>query len=310
MGLFKRKILYKLTGDLWQEVYNLEAALHEPDPVRAIFTGQVNTDGAKISDGLSTNITANVYISGAQRLDPPESSLYDGDYNGPQKVLLSRSNGESKDIYYMISEIVEYEDGGNLPELYTGELTIGESGLTQEKQYHLISYTESKEDDKADSETLIWYIKIKPLQSEDLTSEYASNTTAKIFTLSRDNAVCWRIDKENIIFSESNNADTKKAGDSIFINSPSESENITAKFFNFSVVTIAGTTKRGLYKIPVQISSDNGESWLDEEIITFELERNSGDNDEIINFSGGSGGCNMGLSIFALVLLIMRRKSH
>ena len=160
---------YKLTGDLWQEVYNLEAALHEPDPVRAIFTGQVNTDGAKISDGLSTNITASVYISGAQRLDPPESSLCDGDYNGPQKVLLIRSNGESKDIYYMISEIVEYEDGGiggggNLPELYTGELTIGESGLTQEKKYHLIAYTESKEDDKADSETLIWYIKIKPLQ--------------------------------------------------------------------------------------------------------------------------------------------------
>ncbi|MBQ7560565.1 MAG: Ig-like domain-containing protein [Synergistaceae bacterium] len=260
---------HKLDGDLWQEVDNLEVALHEPDPLRAIFTGQVNINNS------STDITANVYISGADRLDPPDSSLHDGEYNGPQKVLLSRSNGESNNIYYMISEIVEYEDGshgggGNLPKLYIGEITIGEYGLTEEKQYHLIAYTESQEDNTADSETLIWYIKIKPLQSEDLTSEYASNTTAKIFTLSRDFAVCWRVDKENITFSESNNSDSdsEKAGNSIFINSPSESENIAAKIFNFSVVTIAGTTKRGVYQIPVQISTDGGESWLNEKIIT------------------------------------------
>ena len=70
---------YSLSGDLWEEIDNFETALTKPDPLMGIFTGKV--------------------------------SVPDGEYNGPQTVFLSLTNGMSMDIFYSVSYIVENEDG-------------------------------------------------------------------------------------------------------------------------------------------------------------------------------------------------------
>ena len=294
---------YNLSGDMWSEIDDIENALTEPDPIMGVFSGRVNIpDGAKLSGDVSADITASVYIAGTERLDPPEASLPDGEYNGPQEVIFNCLDGNSRDIVYLVSNVVEYDDGGrggggDFPTNYTGPITIGKDVQSEDEQYMLVASVESNESDKAKSETLIWSYKIMPLNSEDVNSEYVSNTTSKIFTLSKDTEVLWRT--------------VENPESSIFVYvTPSNSEEVSTKTVNVTVITIEGTTKRGVYKIPVQISTDGGITWTDETEITFETVR--ADDKKGVGTSGS--GCNSGLTAIglccALSAIIVKNSRH
>ena len=296
---------YSLSGDLWEEIDDFEAALAEPDPLMGIFTGKVSVpDGTTVSADVSTDVTASVYLAGVPRLDPPETSLPDGEYNGPQTVFLSLPNGVTRDIVYSVSYIVENEDGsqegdGDVQAPYTGLVKVGEEDLTEGREYLLSAYSESSNKAvSADSEMLVWYYKINPLNSEDMSSEYVSNTTSKTFALSKDKEVCWRVNSRDISFTASDGTASENPGDSIFadILLPSDADEVPAKNAYLTVIAVAGATRRGSYRIPVQSSTDGGVTWNDEETFTLET---AGKKIETGTSSSG-GGCNSGLALFGL----------
>ena len=313
-------------GTLWEKINDdmlAELALEKTDPLMAIFTGKVT--GAEMAEGVSPDVSARVFVAGIPRLDPPEASLVDGEYNGPQKVTLTFEDVSSGDIYYSIFKMTEEADGsinGESEEAkkYTGPITIGQSGLTESEDLELIAYVKSNNPDViADSEILIWSYTISPLVSEDAGSSVIKNNISKTFTLSKDIAVCWRVDSSRITFSL---ASAAAAEDEIIVSvTPANAEEVPTKRIDVTVMTLAGTTLKGIYKIPVQTSTDGGQTWTDEEPILFNTveaveeaqnnnnsDNNNSNGSEASSNPGSSGGCSIGAGVLALLALIFKRK--
>ena len=94
-----------------------------------------------------------------------------------------------------------------------------------------------------------------------------------------------------------------------------------------TVVTMAGITPAGSYSIPIQISTDGGNTWSDDSTITLntsdlvkdtkekEKEKNNEENDEEKqgNTSSSSGGCNASFGVcglgIALLAIMLKRKA-
>lgn len=300
--------------DVWESlIYDVEyAKQHNAQALMGIVKGEIT--GATLSNDVSKDVTARVFIAELDKLDPPDSSLPDGEYDGPQKVVLI-GEGDNRELYYSIAEYTEYDDGssgggGDFPTVYTGPITIGEEGLTEATKYFVYAWISSDVEGKADSDPLIWCYNISPVKTEDTESKYVSNTVASNFTLSKDQAFCWRVNKEGITF------DGTSAGDSIVVKIiPFNANEVPTKEIHLTAVKVAETTFRGKYKIPVQISTDGGKTWTDEREITFSTEENKSPNDDdddngsTRRSRSSSSGCNSGMCAlgFALLLILKRK---
>ena len=194
-------------------------------------------------------------------------------------------------------------------EKYTGSITLElEEGATEPQDFYLIAYNKTNEPDYADSDVMIWHYTINPVDpnnavAEDGTFRY---TLAKTFTLSKDEAVCWRI-----------KSDDAALGNTLAFTVNTESaDTVPTKEAVVTVCTIAETTPAGTYSLPVQISTDGGRTWTDETAITFstsELVNDAAKNSGQGNSSGGSSrGCDSVMAFCGLgaVILFMRRKMH
>ncbi len=310
-----------VSEDLWTEIPSsqLESKLKEPEALKAVFTGKAaQPSNSELDDGVSLELTGNVYVAGLARLETPDSSLPDGEYYGSQKVKLTHTNGSSAGkIMYSISEIVYNEDGstsggGMFPEEYTGTIKIGSDDATEEKHYLLLANVESSNSSvNADSETMIWEYTIKPASSDE-SSDYVGSTSYQIFTYSRDVAVYWRVKSGDIkVVTSSNSLKTaENEEDTIFIDvEPYDAETVKTKDFEVIVMTVAGTTLKGVYNIPVQYSED-GVTWIDENSIEFDtVDDSDGDDDDDSDddnktgsSKGSSKGCHSGISILSFLL--------
>ena len=139
---------------------------------------------------------------------------------------------------------------------------------------------------------------------------------SSVMTLSKDYAVCWSIDKDNITFSDSESESESNSGvaDSIFAAvTPWNANEVPVKEINVTFAAVKDFTRRGVYTIPVKISTDGGSTWTDEKALKFSAGKISGNNQQNNLNSGSSGGCDLGLGAlglcFALLALVLGRKS-
>ena len=159
---------------------------------------------------------------------------------------------------------------------------------------------------------LVWYYKINPVVAEN-DSTYVMNSAAEIVTLSNDQAVCWMISDDKITFSSSSNSNASNAaGDEIYaVITPFDAYETATKSVNINFITMAGTTRKGVYNIPVQISTDGGATWTDKQTIKFDTAKlaetfdSSTSGSEATSSSGSSSGCDTGLSAIALGLALL-----
>ena len=285
----------KFIGDTWTET-SASLSAGTKQPLLYVFSGTVSGGTMTISADVSTNLTANVYVAGLPRVNPPYTVLPEGEYSGPQSVVLRAYDDSDGSIEYRISRFASSDTGTNIT--YSGPVTIGSSAGTSAEEYALVARVKSSSTASNDSAELVWYYKINPALSEDTSSIYVSNTASKIFTLTNDTAVCWSVDVP--------------AGLNVTV-TPSDSAMIPAKRIDVAVVTIAGETRRGTHTIPVKISAD-GSTWTDKDSITFQtsevVKPNQPEGITIRNNS--SGNCNMSLPTLGLLLalsgLILRQK--
>ena len=308
-----------LDGSLWNKVTDKQTALKGVDPLLAVFKGKIT--GAKL-EGVSPDVTTNVYIAGALRLNPPYASLPDGEYNGAQTVSLNFANNDSENsIMYYVSEIIVNADGSisgepGSPVPYNGKITIGEKSPSQSKEYVLVAYVESNNKNvTASSEEMIWYYKINPVKSENVNSEYVNNTISKTYTLSKDVAVYWKLSGD-ITFSASGlSTAAENPADMIYVNIMSgNTDEVAAKKVDLTVVSIEGMTRKGVYKIPV-LTSTSKDDWTNAETQTIEFNTSEVTSSEKTNSgltNSSGGGCNVGVTILglgiALSALIMKGK--
>ncbi|MBQ9581619.1 MAG: Ig-like domain-containing protein, partial [Synergistaceae bacterium] len=306
----------EVSEDLWTEIPadDLTAALRGPEALKAVFTGKVNTSGAALAEGVSDEVTGSVYIAGLVRLDTPDASLPDGEYYGSQLVSLTHSNTDGK-IIYSLSELFEYEDGsmgggGMFPEEYRGAVKIGSDDAKEQHHYMLNAWVESSNSNlSADSEIMVWEYIINPA-SDDTNSDYIGRTRSHTFVYSKDIAVFWRIMSSEVKVTGSN-ANLAELQDTIYINpAPYDAETVKTKTFDVTVITVAGTTLKGVYSIPVRYSED-GITWTDAAVIKFNTVTGSADinsdsdNDSDVDTSpnGSSSGCDVGVLSGALALI-------
>ncbi|MBQ9897399.1 MAG: Ig-like domain-containing protein [Synergistaceae bacterium] len=306
----------EVSEDLWTEIPadDLTAALRGPEALKAEFTGKVNTSGAALYDGVSDEVTGSVYIAGLVRLDTPDASLPDGEYYGSQLVSLTHSNTDGK-IIYSLSELFEYEDGsmgggGMFPEEYKGAVKIGSDDAKEQHHYMLNAWVESSNSNlSADSEIMVWEYIINPA-SDDTNSDYIGRTRSHTFVYSKDIAVFWRIMSSEVKVTGSN-ANLAELQDTIYINpAPYDAETVKTKTFDVTVITVAGTTLKGVYSIPVRYSED-GITWTDAAVIKFNTVTGSadisGDDDDDSDVdtspNGSSSGCDVGVLSGALALI-------
>ena len=280
----------------------------------ADFNGTVQTNGKKLAEGISTDITAKVYIAGLPQLEMPKSSLPEGEYDGPQKIILSREiNDGSGDIEYRISQFIQYDDGATGGEgtwintKYTEPIMIGE-GLTSSIEYALLAKVKSNTATNADSEEMIWYYKINPAKSDDGSGNTVQTTFSKVFTLSNDIAVCWSIDIANIAVNTSSVMASAVSDNLDVTLSPSNASTVATKEVNVTVIATAGTTARGIYTIPVKTSTDGGLTWTTD--ATKAIKFNTSE-ETTSSVSSSGGGCNTGLTfcVIALLAVILFSKS-
>ena len=281
-----------LIGDSWIET-SADISAGTRNPLLYVFAGTVS--GGTLSLDVATDVTANVYVSGLPRVDPPYSVLPEGEYNGPQSVMLLAAN--DGEIEYRISRFASSDTGVSLT--YSSPVTIGGEVKDSAVEYALVARVKSTSTTSNDSAEFVWYYKINPAVSEDESSEYVANIMSKIFTLTNDTAVLWSVDVP--------------AGLKVTV-SPAHSETIPAERIDVAVVTVAGATKKGTHTIPVQISTD-GTTWTDYESITFttsESEEEKQTQPGIIALNNSGGNCSMNLPALGLLLalsgLILRRR--
>ena len=293
-----------LSGDTWTET-NGTLSAGTSDPLLYVFDGKVSGGTLAISADVITDVTADVYVAGIPRVDPPYSVLPEGEYNGSQSVILRRIDDGDGDIQYRVSYFTGNDDGSQSGggtwdyKTYTEPITIGnEEALTTATEYALSVRVKSNTTTSGDSEEIVYYYKINPAVSEDTSGEYVSNTTSKIFTLTNDTAVCWSVDVP--------------AGLDVFV-SPADAAMIPAKRIDVAVVTIAGETQKGIHTIPVKISAD-GSAWTEKESITFNTSEDVKPTqpEEITAPHKSSGNCNMSLPMLGLGLALsgLILKSH
>ena len=302
-----------ISEDLWKKID--ESKLSETaKALMADFNGTVQTNGKKLAEGISTDITAKVYIAGLPQLEMPKSSLPEGEYDGPQKIILSREiNDGSGDIEYRISHFIQYDDGATGGEgtwintKYTEPITIGE-GLTSSIEYALLAKVKSNTATNADSEEMIWYYKINPAKSDDGSGNTVQTTFSKVFTLSNDIAVCWSIDIANITVNTSSVMASAVSDNLDVTLSPSNASTVATKEVNVTVIATAGTTARGIYTIPVKTSTDGGLTWTTD--ATKAIKFNTSE-ETTSSVSSSGGGCNTGLTfcVIALLAVILFSKS-
>ena len=282
-----------ISENLWRKIEESELS-GTTKALMAEFNGTVQTNGRKLEEGISTDITAKVYVAGLPQLEMPESSLPEREYDGPQKIILSREiNDGSGDIEYRISNFIQYDDGSAGGEgtwvntKYTEPITIGE-GLTSSVEYALLAKVKSNTTTNADSEEMIWYYKINPAKSDDGSGETVQATFSKVFTLSNEIAVCWSIDIANITVNTSGVMDSAVSDNLDITLSPSNASTVATKEINVTVIATAGTTKRGIYTIPVKISTDGGQTWTTDttKTIKFDLSKAA-----TTNAGSSSSGC-------------------
>ncbi len=286
----------KFNPDTWTETSAANSA-GTTQPLLYVFSGTVSGGTLKISADVSTNLTANVYVAGLPRVNPPYTALPEGEYSGPQSVVLRAANDSDGEVVYRISRFASSDTGTDIT--YTGPVTIGSSASTSAIEYALVARVKTSSTTSNDSAELVWHYTITPAVSEDSSSEYLSYITSKIFTLTNDSAVCWSVDVP--------------AGLNVTV-TPDYADTIPAKRIDVAVVTIAGATQKGTYTIPVLIS-DDGLTWTDIDPITFEA---SYEEDEPSQPQGvtirndSSGNCSMSLPALGLLLalsgLILRQR--
>ena len=287
----------KFNPDTWTQTSASDSA-GTTQPLLYVFSGTVSGGTMTISADVITDLTANVYVAGLPRVNPPYTALPEGEYNGPQSVVLRAANDSDGEIVYRISRFASSDTGTDIA--YTGPVTIGSSAGTSAIEYALVARVKSGSTTSNDSAELVWYYKINPAVSEDSSSEYVSGTVSKIFTLTNDTAVLWSVDVP--------------AGLNVTV-TPSYAAATPANRIDVAVLTIAGTTQKGTHVIPVKISAD-GTTWTDKESITFKTsseEEPKPTPDEGITALNHSGGnCSMSLPAFGLILalsgLILRQK--
>lgn len=306
---------YYLSGDLWEKVAYSDA-LNKPDQLKAVFTGTVKaSSGVTISSDVKTAVTASVHIAGLERLAPPYASLFDGEYSGPQTITLQCEDGGTGNIIYGVSYFDGTSSGDSDVKEYSGPITIGSKAADKPIAYALYAYVKSDNADvSADSVPLVWYYKINPVVAEN-DSTYVMNSAAEIVTLSNDQAVCWMISDDKITFSSSSNSNASNAaGDEIYaVITPFDAYETATKSVNINFITIAGTTRKGVYNIPVQISTDGGATWTYNQTIKFDTAKlaetidSSTSGSEATSSSGSSSGCSAGFtaSVLGLALLAL-----
>ena len=284
-----------LSGDVWTET-NAEISAGTSEPLLYVFAGTVSGGGLTISADVATDVTANVYVAGLPRVEPPYSVLPEGEYNGSQSVVLNAADDSDGVIEYRVAQFTGSDDASNTT--YTGSVTIGGEVKDSAVEYAVVARVKSSSAEKNDSPEIVYYYKINPIVSEDENSEYTANTTSEIFTLTNDTAVCWSVDVP--------------AGLRVTV-SPSWANTGMTKRVDVAVITIAGETKKGTHTIPVKIAAD-GTTWTDYESITFTVSEEEQTQPEIRILNHSSGNCNMSLSSLGLLLslsglVLGRRKS-
>ncbi len=241
----------------WEKVDDVQTAWRDSKPLLGKFSGTVA--------GLSEKVTVEAYVAEQMRLDPPESTLIDFEYNGPQQVMFTSSPDGDCEIKYAIFEgNAEDNDKGEdelkklLTQTYTGVFNIGEAGLTVSKDYTLIAYVKSNTQDKADSDLVSWVYIVNPLEPDDGTGEYVKNTMSEVFTLSKDYEVCWSVDVDNITFTDSTGR-TSDGSDELYVGvtqfdlDPDTLDK--AKEIYITVISGKDVTRRGgTYTVKVQTS--------------------------------------------------------
>lgn len=294
-----------ISDDLWRKID--ESRLSETaNALMAEFNGTVQTNGKKLEEGVSADVTAVIYIAGLPQLEMPKASLPEGEYDGPQKIILCREiNDGSGEIEYRISRFVEYDDGSTTGEgtwenmKYTEPIMLGE-GLTSSIEYALLAKVKSNTAASADSEEMIWYYKINPAKSDDGSGDKVQTTFSKIFTLSNDTAICWSIDIENITVNASDVISSAVSDNLDITLSPSNADKAATKEVNVTVIATAGKTLRGIYIIPVKTSADGSKTWTTDTTKTIKFNTSEA---KIMSI-GSSGGCNTFFSITLLAVIL------
>ncbi len=131
---------------------------HPIEPIIWVTDGKVSLpDGATLAEWVDTTLTSCVYEAGIPNLPAPSASLPNGEYDGPQTIILSADVG-NREIYYCIStSSAEIEP--NLK--YTGSITLGES-ITSSTDFILLAYTKGDRETCDDSDVAIWEYTIHP----------------------------------------------------------------------------------------------------------------------------------------------------
>ena len=282
-------------------------------PMLFVFNGSVDLpDKVTNPYNVNTNFVLSAFVDGLPEKEAPYAFPPDGEYYGSLKVILGCLDDESADIHYALTlKGIWGED-----DKYTDPIDIElEEGATEPQDFYLIGYNKSNNPDYADSDVMIWHYTIHPIDPDNAVDENGKfrYTLAKTVTLSKDTAVCWTIKSADVDASRMYAVKTESA------------DTVPTNEVVVTVVTMAGITPAGSYSIPVQISTDGGNTWTDDSTITLntselvedtlkekEKEKEK-EKDEKKNINSSGSGCNASFSVcglgIALLVVALKRKS-
>lgn len=159
------------------------------------------------------------------------------------------------------------------------------------------------------------------IDDPDNADNYVQSVISRIWTLSNDKPVFWRTNGVFVMVDTSSDIGSSAAPltateeDFVIVWEPDNLEDNKASEATITASTIAGVTPKGKYALAVEISED-GENWEEKEALEFDAEsssinNNNGGEGGANILSSSKGGCNSGLSVLSLgILLILRRKAR
>ena len=139
-------------------VLNESLDSHPIEPIIWVSNGKVSLPaGATFEDGLDNTLTGCVYEAGITDLPVPYASLADGEYDGPQTIILS-ADAEDREIYYCVStSSTDMEPN----QKYTAPITLGED-ITTSTDFFLLAYVKGDMETCDNSDIAIWEYTIHP----------------------------------------------------------------------------------------------------------------------------------------------------
>ena len=272
-----------------------------------VFDGKVTLpDNVTNQYDISTDLRLEVFVDGLPKEETPSAWPEDGEYYGTLEVTLGCLEDDNPDIYYTImTKDSEYEIMR-----YTGPFTLTlEEGAKESKYFLVVAWNQSNNSDYANSDIMSWYYVLNPVDPNNTVDEngYFRYTLAKSFTLSKDEAVCWRFDSSD------------EYDSLLYAITPWSADTIPTREAVITVCSLAGITPDGTYSLPVQISTDGGKTWTDDTTITFRTsdlvastQNQGGTQRRNPGSSGGgcdslAGLCGLGALLCAV---IMKHKKH